>query len=60
LHTDDQVCLILQNPLIQPAIALYGDFAISEELQQGLAEILARETDVLVMVCMYTKYLQVP
>jgi len=52
LHTDDQVCLILQNPLIQPAIALYGDFAISEELQQGLAEIIARETDVLVMVCM--------
>jgi len=46
------VCFISQNTLLQPAIGLYGDFAISEELQKGLADIIAKDSEIFVMVCM--------
>jgi len=37
------------NTLLQPAIGLYGDFAISEELQKGLADIIAKDSEIFVM-----------
>lgn len=46
------VCFTSQNTLLQPAIGLYGDFAISEELQKGLADIIAKDSEIFVMVCM--------